>query len=75
MEQMQPTDLTPLERKARMELEMSQVMAAEILARAAFYAHAILGPAMKSPRSWAHQALAQVLDEVEMSLLQCEGRA
>lgn len=66
---------SPLEAKAQQELELSQVMAAEILARAAFYAHSILGPAMKSPRSWAHQALAQVLDDVELSLLRCEGRA
>lgn len=69
------SSLTPLERKAQQELELSRLMAAEILARAAYYAHAILGPQMRSPRSWAHQTLAEVLDEVELSLMQCEGRA
>lgn len=69
------SSLTPLEQKAHQELALSHQMASEILARAAFYAHAILGPQMKSPRSWAHRALAQVLDEVETSLLECEGRA
>lgn len=73
---MQPrSGQTPLELKARQELELSRQMAAEILARAAFYAHSILGPRMKLPRSWAHQTLAQVLDEVELSLMECEGRA
>lgn len=67
--------LTPLQRKARQELQVSHQMASEILARAAFYAHSILGPRMKLPRSWAHHALAQALDEVELALVACEGRA
>jgi hypothetical protein len=67
---------SPLQAKAFQELQLSQVMAFEILARAAFYAHSILGPTkMAAPRNWAHQTLAQVLDEVEMSLWECEGRA
>ena len=64
-----------LEKKARQELQLSHEMASEILARAAFFAHAILGPRMKSPRSWAHHALAQALDNVELALVACEGRA
>lgn len=74
---MQPnSSLDPMEAKAIQELALSHAMASQILAQAAFFAHTILGPArMKAPRSWAHETLAKVLDEVELSLLECKGRA
>jgi hypothetical protein len=67
--------MTPLEQKAHKELALAQVMASEILARACFFAHSILGPRSMSPRSRAHKILAEVLDEVELADAQCEGRA
>jgi hypothetical protein len=68
--------MTALEAKAHQELRMAQVMASEILARACFFAHSILGPTCSmSPRSRAHAILAEVLDEVELANAQCEGRA
>ena len=67
--------MSPQQAMALRELALSHVMAAEILARAAFYSYAILGQRMKLPRSWAHETLASVLDEVELDVMQCQGRA
>jgi hypothetical protein len=68
--------LTPLQRSAMQELVASQVMAGEILARAAWFAHTTLPTGLLFPyRNQAHRLLAEILDEVELSMSRCQGRA
>ncbi len=76
MERLQLSDNpSPQELAARHHLETAQMMASEILATAAFYAHAILGSKMAVPRSWAHEVLAKAMDEAELAQMDCRGRA
>lgn len=75
MERINPS-LSPLQRKALEELGIAQAMASQILASACWFAHTTLPPGQVLPyRGQAHRMLAAALDQVELMMTACEGRA
>ena len=69
--------LTPLQAKAMQELELAQLMAMEILAHAVWTASSLEVPSLivRSYRGEAHRRMEVILNQVELVMTQCEGRA
>ena len=69
--------LTPLQQKAMQELEMAQLMAMEILAQATWFAASVNLPGLivQSYRGEAHRRMEVILNQVELVMMKCEGRA